>query len=144
MGGVMYITGLDLSTLVVAEPKVSYQSGSTSYRWIEVLVDCPGAQGIYTYRLPSELEVQPGDILSVPFGAQQVGAIAIRLVDQPPANLALDKIREVEDVVSVGFFPAAYWDLLNRVAEYYYTPLIQVIRVALPPGLLGRSRRLRL
>ena len=109
----MYITNLDLSTLVVAEPKVSYQSGSTSYRWIEVLVDCPGSQGIYTYRLQSELEVQPGDILSVPFGAQQVGAIAIRLVDQPPANLALDKIREVEDVVSVGFFPAAYWDLLN-------------------------------
>ena len=144
MRGVMYIAGL-VSTLVVAEPKVSYQSGSTSYRWIEVLVDCPGAQGIYTYRLPAELEVQPGDILSVPFGAQQVGAIAIRLVSQPPANLALDKIREVEDVVSVGFFPAAYWDLLNRVAEYYYTPLIQVIRVALPPGLLGRSqRRIRL
>jgi primosomal protein N' (replication factor Y) len=141
----MYIPSLDLSTLVVAEPGASYQSGATSYRWIEVLVDCPGAQGIYTYKLPAELEVQPGDILSVPFGAQQVGAIAIRPVDQPPADLAPDKIREVEDVVSVGFFPAAYWALLNRVAEYYYTPLMQVIRGALPPGLLGRSqRRIRL
>jgi len=141
----MYIPGLDMSFLVVAEPVASYQSGSTSYRWIEVLVDCPGTQGIYTYRLPDELEVQPGDILSVPFGAQQVGAIAIRLVEQPPAHLAPDKIREIEDVVSVGFFPAAYWELLNTVAQYYYTPLIQVIRVALPPGLLGRSqRRIRL
>ncbi len=47
--------------------------------------------------------------------------------------------------MSVGFFPAVYWELLNRVAEYYYTPLIQVIRAALPPGLLGRSqRRIRL
>ena len=141
----MYIPSLDLSTLVVAEPGASYQSGSTSYRWIEVLVDCPGAQGIYTYKLPAELEVQPGDILTVPFGAQQVGAIAIRPVDQPPADLAPDKIKNVEDVVSVGFLPATYWALLNRVAEYYYTPLIQVIRGALPPGLLGRSqRRIRL
>lgn len=131
--------------MVVAEPIAFYQSGSTSYRWIEVLVDCPGTQGIYTYRLPNELEVQPGDILSVPFGAQQVGAVALRLVEHPPADLAPEKIRDIEDVVSVGFFPAVYWELLNRVAEYYYTPLIQVIRVALPPGLLGRSqRRIRL
>jgi len=140
----MYIASLDMSSVVVAEPVASYQSGSTRARWIEVLVDCPG-QGIYTYRLPNELEVQPGDILSVPFGAQQVGAIAIRLVDQPPADLAPEKIRDIEDVVCVGFFPSAYWELLNRVSQYYYTPLIQVIRVALPPGLLGRSqRRIRL
>lgn len=141
----MYIPDLGLSTLVVAEPGASYQSSSAPNRWIEVLVDCQWAQELYTYRLPGELEVQPGDILSVPFGSQQLGAIAIRLVDQPPPDLEPDKIREVEDVVSAGFFPEAYWELLNRVAEYYYTPLIQVVRVALPPGLLGRSqRRIRL
>lgn len=83
--------------------------------------------------------------MSVPFGAQQLGAIAIRLLAQPNIDLAPEKIREVEDIVSVGFFPSVYWELLNRVAAYYYTPLIQVIRVALPPGLLGRSqRRIRL
>ena len=102
-------------------------------------------QLLLTYKIPEHLEIKPGDILSVPFGATQVGAIAIRLLTQPPADLAPEKIREVEDVVSEGFFPPGYWILLNRVAEYYYTPLIQVIRVALPPGLLGRSqRRLRL
>ncbi len=131
--------------LVVAEPEASYQSGMAQSRWIEVLIDCPGAQGVYTYGLPAQLAVQPGDILSVPFGAAQVGAIALRLVEQPPADLAPQKIRNVEEVVSAGFFPAAYWDLLNQVAAYYYTPLMQVIRVALPPGLLGRSqRRIRL
>ena len=140
----MYIPSLEL-TLVAAEQRGSYQSGLTSHRWIEVLVDCPGSQGIYTYKLPAELKVQPGDILSVPFGSQQVGAIAIRSVDHLPPDLAPEKIRDVEDVVSAGFFPTAYWELMNRVAEYYYTPLSQVIRVALPPGLLGRSqRRIRL
>lgn len=141
----MYIHDVNLSTLVVAESGKSYQSGATLNRWVEVLVDCPGSTGLFTYRLPAQLEIKPGDILSVPFGAQQLGAIAIRLLAQPNVDLPPEKIREVEDIVSVGFFPTAYWELLNRVAAYYYTPLIQVIRVALPPGLLGRSqRRIRL
>ncbi|MEH2180468.1 primosomal protein N' [Nostoc sp.] len=141
----MYINDINLSPLVVSEPSESYQSGKTLNRWVEVLVDCPGSTGLFTYRLPAQLEIKPGDILSVPFGAQQLGAIAIRLLAQPNIDLPPEKIREVEDIVSVGFFPSAYWELLNRVAAYYYTPLIQVIRVALPPGLLGRSqRRIRL
>ncbi|MBW4546579.1 MAG: primosomal protein N' [Symplocastrum torsivum CPER-KK1] len=127
--------------LVLAERGASYQSGAARKQWIEVLVDCPGTQGLFTYRLPSELSVHPGDVLSVPFGAQQLGAIAIRLLDSPPPDLAPDKIREVEDVVSAGFFPTSYWQLLERVAQYYCTPLMSVIRVALPPGLLGRSQR---
>ncbi|MEA5617444.1 primosomal protein N' [Cronbergia sp. UHCC 0137] len=139
----MYISDVKLSSLAVAEPGESYQSKTTGYRWIEVLVDCPGNLDLFTYSLPPQLEIKPGDILSVPFGSQQLGGIAIRLLNQ--TDLAPEKIREVEDVVSRGFFPKAYWELLNRVAAYYYTPLIQVIRIALPPGLLGRSqRRLRL
>ncbi|MEH2025022.1 primosomal protein N' [Nostoc sp.] len=141
----MYINDIKLSPLVVAEASESYKSGVTVNRWVEVLVDCPGSTGLFTYRLPAQLEIKPGDILSVPFGAQQLGAIAIRLLAQPNIDLPPEKIREVDDIVSVGFFPSAYWELLNRVAAYYYTPLIQVIRVALPPGLLGRSqRRIRL
>jgi primosomal protein N' (replication factor Y) len=148
----MYINELNLSPLVVSEPSKSYQPQTNFYQWVEVLVDCPGnvpetatGEKLYTYRLPDGLEVQPGDILSVPFGAQQLGAIAIRLLTKPNVDLPQEKIRQVEDVVSVGFFPSGYWELLNRVAAYYYTPLIQVIRTGLPPGLLGRSqRRLRL
>lgn len=135
------------SGLVLAEPGASYD---TTQLWVEVLVDCqwsttseaPQLQ-LYTYKLPAELLVQPGDILSVPFRNQQMGAIAIRLVDSPPE---LDvKIREVEDIISSGFFSATYWQLLEQVAQYYYTPLIWVIRSALPPGLLRASqRRIRL
>jgi primosomal protein N' (replication factor Y) len=138
--------------LVLAEPGASYQAGSGQNRWVEVLVDCPGAQQeqqqeqkLYTYRLPTELEVQPGDILSVPFGTQQIGAIAIRLLDSPPSELAPNRIKDVEDVISAGYFPASYCKLLERVAKYYCTSLMSVIRGALPPGLLSRSqRRIRL
>ncbi|HEY9648247.1 MAG TPA: hypothetical protein V6C88_17855, partial [Chroococcidiopsis sp.] len=113
--------------------------------WVEALVDCPGAQGLYTYRVPADLDVQPGDILSVPFGSQQVGAVAVRCLEQLPEGLEEAAIRAVEDRVSRRFFPPTYWGLLQQVANYYCTPLMQVLRVALPPGLLGRSqRRIRL
>ncbi|ACK71523.1 primosomal protein N' [Gloeothece citriformis PCC 7424] len=132
-------------TLLLAEPQASYHPHSSRNGLIEVLVDCPGVQGLLTYRVPTELSVQPGDILTVPLNTQVIGAIAIRYVSSPPAGLDPSKIREVEDVITSGFFPAYYWQLLNRVAQYYCTDLITVIRMALPPGLLEKSqRRLRL
>ncbi|MEM9213533.1 MAG: primosomal protein N' [Cyanobacteria bacterium P01_F01_bin.150] len=112
---------------------------------MEVLVDCPGSQGLYTYRMSTQELVQPGDIVSVPFGSQQVGAVAIALTHQLPPMVEEAAVREINNVVSRGFFPASYWAMLQKVAEYYCTPLIQVVRAALPPGLLGRSqRRIRL
>ena len=149
-----------LSTPVAAEPGASYGSSEPPQRptvraeWIEVLVNPPfrvagdsswEENKLFTYRLPAELTVQRGDILSVPFGSQQVGAIAIRFISQLPPDLDPTRVKDVEDVVCTGFFPPTYSELLERTATYYCTPLIQVIRASLPPGLLRRSvRRIRL
>jgi primosomal protein N' (replication factor Y) len=139
-------------TFIASELKSPYSVLTPQTRWLEVLVDCSGIQNtekeelkLYTYSVPSDLSIQPGDILSVPFGSQVIGGIAIRFVNSLPENLTEAQIREVEDVVTSGFFGATYWDLLHRVAQYYYTDLMTVIRMALPPGLLGKSqRRIRL
>ena len=113
--------------------------------WVEVLVDCPQIQGLFTYAIPPHLPVAIGDILTVPFGHQQLGAIAIALPSAPPPDLSPSQIKTVIDIVNPGFFPRHYWDLLRQVAQYYCTPIMAVIRTALPPGLLGRSqRRIRL
>ncbi len=109
--------------------------------WVEVLVDCPGAKGLYTYRVPEGLVVQPGDIVSVCFGAQQVGAIAVRPLLNPPEGLVPSSIKTIESVTNSAFFTKEYWTLLKRVARYYQTPFIKVIRTALPPGLLSKSQR---
>jgi primosomal protein N' (replication factor Y) len=130
---------------MVAEPQSTYQWQSSPPRWVEVLVDCPGTQDLYTYSLPADLIVKPGDILSVPVRSQITGGIAINLLDSPPGDLESSRIRPVEDIITSGFFPDSYWQLLQQVAQYYCTNLINVIRIALPPGLLGRSqRRIRL
>jgi len=130
---------VSLSNPKTAEPGTEYLT--PAQQWVEVLVDCSGAHGLFTYSLPPELSVQPGDVLSVPFGAQQIGAIAITLIHQFPPDLDPATVRPVEDIISRGFFPPAYWTLLQRVGQYYCTPLMQVVKVALPPGLLGRSQR---
>lgn len=114
--------------------------------WIEVLIDCPGSDtNLFTYAMPLDQRIAPGDIVSVPFGTQQVGGIAIRLVTTLPTGLSAQQVKRVEAVITQTFFPPLYWDLLHRVAHYYCVPVVQVVRVALPPGLLGRSqRRIRL
>ncbi|MFM6108457.1 MAG: primosomal protein N', partial [Sphaerospermopsis kisseleviana] len=70
----------------------------------ELSVDELSNKDLLIYKIPEHLDIKPGDILTVPIGAQQVGGIAIRLLSQPPANLGLEKIREVQDVVSKEFF----------------------------------------
>jgi primosomal protein N' (replication factor Y) (superfamily II helicase) len=109
--------------------------------WVTVLVDSPGAQGLFTYRQPEGMVVRLGDVLSVSFGAQQVSGIAIATQVDLPADLLPTKIKPIQAILSSGFFPEGYWPLLEQVASYYHTPLIQVIRTALPPGLLTRSQR---
>ena len=130
---------------LVAEPKQEYLVSSLQEKWVEVLVDFPGIQGLYTYSIREQMAIKPGDIVSVPFGMQIVGGIAICLVNRIPEDLDPQKIRPIEDVITTGFFPERYWELLQRLADYYLSDLISAIRVALPPGLLGQSqRRIRL
>ncbi|MGG6237751.1 primosomal protein N' [Nodosilinea sp. AN01ver1] len=114
-------------------------------QWVNVLVDYGGQPAEYTYAVPLHLSVQVGDILTVPFRHQSIGAIALSLSTTPPANLVPAQIRPVEGVVEQRFFAPAYWALLQRVAHHYQVPLMQVLKTALPPGLLAKSqRRLRL
>ncbi|HZG39713.1 MAG TPA: DEAD/DEAH box helicase, partial [Nodosilinea sp.] len=118
---------------------------NTQPQWVNVLVDYGGQPAEYTYAVPAHLAVQVGDILTVPFRHQSLGAIALSLAATPPANLVADQIRPVEGVVEQRFFAPPYWALLQRVADHYQVPLIQVLKTALPPGILAKSqRRLRL
>ena len=141
----LYVNSSVVGNQTAAEPTRTYQLEVAAPQWVEVLVDCPGVQGLYTYSLPLDLQVQLGDIVSVPFGSQLTGGIVMELLDSPPETLAPNRIRPVEDLITSGFFAPTYWQLLRRVADYYCSGLISAIKVALPPGILGRSQqRIRL
>ena len=137
---------------ILAEPGSSYNNNylPESQEWVEVLVDvqfktstddAEEEEKLFTYKIPPDMDIRSGDILVVPFGNQQVGAIAIRKTSQLPEGLSGDRLKNVSDIITRGFFPPTYWELLEKVAIYYQTPLIRVIRTSLPPGLLKRSQR---
>jgi len=114
-------------------------------RWLEVWVDHPQLGGCFTYRVPEGSAPEAGDLLSVPFGQQMAGAVALGWRSELPAGVDPQSVREIEAVVAKGILPKEFWPLLQRVADYYLTPLAQVVRTVLPPGLLSRSqRRIRL
>jgi primosomal protein N' (replication factor Y) (superfamily II helicase) len=132
------------SSFLVAEPSFFYQINtppSNKEKWIEVLVNRPEVKKLYTYRIPSDLSIQLGDIVSVPFGSQTLGGIAIRYLERLPEDLNANDIKDVENSIASNFFTDSYWQLLGKVAEYYLTDLVTVINAALPPGLLENSQR---
>lgn len=109
--------------------------------WLNVLVDCPGQPGEFTYAQAQESIAQPGDLVSVPFGPGLVGGIVLGFLENLPTDLTPAQIRPIHEIIHPRFFAPTYWQLLERTATYYYTPLVQVLRTALPPGLLQRSQR---
>lgn len=127
----------------LAEPIYTYNivNSMPSIQWVEVLVDCAYSEGLYTYKVKPDTVVRVGDIVSIPFGSSIVGGIVLKLLRQPPENLSIEQIKEIDDIITTGFFPPHYWELLQLTAEYYLTDLINVVRVALPPKLLGKSQR---
>ncbi|KFF41015.1 MAG: replication restart DNA helicase PriA [Candidatus Atelocyanobacterium thalassa isolate SIO64986] len=128
-------------------PKQKYftKSDQSNFQLVEVLVDCPGLEKPYTYGVPVNLLIKPGDIVNVPFKARVIGGIVLNYVDSFPHNIDYKKIKYVNDVITTSVFSEKYWKMLNQVAQYYHTDLVNVIKAALPPRLLGKSqRRIRL
>jgi len=102
---------------------------------VQVLVDCAGIDRLLTYKIPEELTVRVGDILTVPLGSRYVGAIAVGL-DNSEHDYEL---KDVYSVVNTGLFPPDFWQILKLTADYYRTSLIQTAKAALPPNLLDQS-----
>ncbi|NEO85147.1 MAG: primosomal protein N' [Spirulina sp. SIO3F2] len=117
----------------------------TSTLWANVLVDCPGITDVLTYVVPSELTVQPGDVVQVPVGSRTMSGIVARRLTALPDGLRGVRVKPIAVIVAPQFLPADYLELLVQVADYYYAPLVRVVQTALPSGLLQRSQhRIRL
>jgi primosomal protein N' (replication factor Y) (superfamily II helicase) len=108
-------------------------------RYVSVIVDCIGIEDLLTYRIPEDINIQIGDILSVPLGTRHVGAIALQISDTSAFANSDTEIKSVSAVVSSGIFPRTYWEMLIRTADYYRTPVMQTVKTALPPKLLDQS-----
>ncbi len=91
----------------------------------------------YHYHLPPELEaeVQPGHLVWVPFGQQQVQGVVISLADHAPVpTKPVARLARPEPVLTHAQIQLAFW-----IAEYYVAPLSEAIKLFIPPGLLHKD-----
>jgi len=101
-------------------------------KYAEVSVNAPAAQRqTFSYSIPSELTVDVGQAVYVPFGQKTVQGIVVELADVP----AFEPTRDITGVVESQPLLSAKQILLAKwLSEYYLSPLFDAIALMLPPG----------
>lgn len=118
---------------------------SAGPRFVEVAVPLHVTQ-TFTYRLTPEQSphATPGARIIVPFGRKLLTAYIVALHDELPANLrsAEVEIKEADSLVDEA--PVCTPEILQLarwVADYYASPLGEVIKAALPLGMKPKVRK---
>lgn len=114
---------------------------------LEVAVAAPVDQ-VYSYAIPDNLlqECKGNDLDSVigrrvlvPFGRRIVTGYVLAWAKRKTAEFTLKEIKDILD--DSPLFPPSMIALFNWVSLYYHYPIGEVIRSALPAGLVVRTQR---
>lgn len=104
---------------------------------IEVAVPLP-LEGTFTYRVPVSLsaQIRIGGRVLVPFGRQTISAFVVGTDPAP-----IPELRDVREVMDEEpLFRGEDLTFYRWVADYYQHPLGEVIKTALPAGLVVKNR----
>ena len=109
--------------------------------WIDIAVQTPAHSpvgGLLSYRSPFEL--QPGQLVRVPFGKREVLGVVWAVQEAAPPDMAASAVRDVLGVLE-GLAPldTAWQQLVQFSAQYYQRSLGEVALSALPPQLRDLS-----
>lgn len=91
----------------------------------------------FHYHLPPNLrgEVEPGHLVWVPFGAQQLQGIVVGPAEFSPVETkAIDRLARPLPVLTPAQLEIAFW-----IADYYVAPISEAVKLFLTPGLLSKS-----
>src|SRR6202140_1476001 len=94
----------------------------------------------YSYRVPDQLELAPGDIVCVPLGARETTAVV--WADNPKPNPRLDnRLKDVEQKLELPPLRPELRSFVDWVANYTVSPRGMVLRMCLRMGQhLGAAR----
>ncbi|MDE0140946.1 MAG: primosomal protein N' [Caldilineaceae bacterium] len=91
----------------------------------------------FHYHLPPNLigEVEPGHLVWVPFGRQQLQGIVVGPAQSSPVETkAIDRLARPRPVLTQAQLDVAFW-----IADYYVAPISEAVKLFLTPGLLSKS-----
>lgn len=130
----------------VIQPNLIEGATSALPRYAEVLVNMTVKSlqsQVFTYKVPEEfLEVaQVGQPVLVSFGAQQdLTGFIVALNEHYDGAYKLKELLDILD--ETPLFDAEYFEFIRWVADYYATPVPQVLACALPANLIQRPKKL--
>ena len=107
-------------------------------QYAEVAVDAPiGYDRTLSYRIPADLDLEPGQMAWVPLGTKPVQGIVFQFANRP-------QVAETKDVIaSVGpspILPPQALELARWISHYYMSSLFDAAALMLPPGFESRVR----
>ncbi|MCK5573239.1 MAG: primosomal protein N' [Bacteroidetes bacterium] len=95
---------------------------------------------IFTYRIPPELQqaAAPGVRVIVPFGRKHATGLIVGL----PEESSIPGLKPVRDIIDADpILPPDLLHLCGWIAQYYYAPLGEVLKAAVPHGFASPSRQ---
>ena len=101
-------------------------------KYAEVSVNAPAAQRqTFSYSIPSELTVNVGQAVYVPFGQKTIQGLVLELTDFPAFEATRDIIGIIDSqpLLSTKQILLAKW-----LSDYYLSPLFDALALMLPPG----------
>lgn len=84
----------------------------------------------YTYRVPQDMMIEVGDIVSVPLGSSQ--SLGIVWDDVPDANVPSSKLKPLQAVAKTGHIPQNLRHFIDWVAHYTLSDRGMVAKMAMP------------
>ena len=101
-------------------------------RYAEVSVNSPIARRqAFSYSIPSNLSVDVGQGVWVPFGDKLFQGVVLELSPYP----SVEETRELVDVIDPHpLLSPSYVSLARGISEYYLSPLFDAVALMLPPG----------
>lgn len=103
-------------------------------KFARVSVNIAQITDVFDYAIPDEMEalVQPGSLVTVPFGRQVVQALVLSLIDSP----SVPEVRPISSLVDQKpVLTAAQMELAAWMSDYYFSSLAENLDQMVPPGL---------
>ena len=119
-------------------PVCNSPPASISPIWLDVLVEIGQGTLLLTYANNPAESVEPGDLVRVPVRQRLHVGLVMAERPEPPAGVSKEQLQTVNNLILKGAFSKVWQQLIGWCAQHTHTSLLQVLRTALPPGVLGQ------
>ncbi|MYF36236.1 MAG: hypothetical protein F4226_05455, partial [Synechococcus sp. SB0678_bin_12] len=111
---------------------------SDSPSLLDVLVEIGQGTLLLTYANNPTESAEPGDLVWVPVRQRLHAGLVTAERPEPPAGMPREQLQTVKNLILKGAFSRVWHQMIGWCAEQTHTSLLQVLRTALPPGVLGQ------